>query len=486
MKQNKGIIILFFVLLILIYTIQDLITNNVEQAFLRFLSILPFAFLIISVIHNYRSKIDFISGELFIGLSLLFGTTLRTIWLTGSVGIYVLDEKKKEVLLNQELSDLYFPLLLINIGVICFLLGKKIKINFFNFNSLRKTKSFIFNTHKLRITLIVGVLISFVGMYFLLKSVGVEQIVIENISEKRRTFDDDGQRNSFAWIRSFGRFSKYCFFLGMTYLYVYKLKKSKQTLIIFLTFLSFMTSTVYSIVTSSRSAILELFLVAFVIIVISGKKIPKKLVLVTGISAILLAGLIISLRNNDINDSSFENKNSLEAIVGNNNLFGVSKTGRISNYVLENNSYYFGTTYFTWMFAPIPRSIWEEKPPVTPGLIVRRDILGEHTSNNVGGGVPPGFIAEAFMNFGYFGVILFSLLWGSFIQAVNRKTRFINETKTLHPIDPITIIITSIILIEFTFKLSGGSLTQALLNVFEAVIILKTLSSFKYIQYGRK
>jgi oligosaccharide repeat unit polymerase len=229
--------------------------------------------------------------------------------------------------------------------------------------------------------------------------------------------------------------------------------------------------------------LIDVAIISIFCFIVAEKKISKKITILLFAFLILLSGFIISLRNSketDFNDNFLYS--SLRSITANNNLFGVSKTGRISNHVLNKNSYYFGGTYFTWIYAPIPRTLWEDKPPITPGLIVRKDILGENSDNNLGGGIPPGLVAESFMNFGFLGIIFIPMFLGSFVNFIFKKIKNLILLNKIKSINPITILILLNVYFEFTFKIVGGSVTQSLISILEAVIILKLLSSIKLYQ----
>lgn len=471
LNQNKGILILLLFSSIVLLLFYDLSVFEPEVAIIRFLALFPFSLLVWSFIKNYKSKIDLIAPELFIGLSLFVGTTLRTIWLTNISVDSTSNDKKLDVLLGQDILDLFYPLVLINIGIIAFLIGKSIKFNFIKFNKLVHSNTFVIKENKLKLILFLGIIISIFGIFFLLRSVGVAQLAVETISDKRRVFDDDGQRHSFAWIRVFGKFSKYCFFLAVAYLFIYKPIKSKKIGILIYTALALITSVFYSLVTSSRSTMLDLIIITFIIIVISQRKIPKKLLLGVSFSFIIMAGIISSLRGGNKHDVQLGKSGFLESTTANNNLFDVSKTGYIASSISEKNNYYWGSTYITWLYAPIPREIWKDKPPVTPGLIVRKEIIGSVSSNNVGGGVPPGIIAESFMNFSLIGVFFMPMLLGALLQSFHRGIRHIVQMNLLRNIKPTALVIISIFVYEMSFKLVGDSITQSITSVLEAILV---------------
>ena len=111
MKNNRGFIFILFSVSVITYLVYSIFEIGYEFTVLRFLAILPFFYLFISFLLNYKSRIDLLLPEIYIGLSLLVGTTLRTIWLTSVDSLNY--TKQQSVLLGQDLTDLYFPLFII-------------------------------------------------------------------------------------------------------------------------------------------------------------------------------------------------------------------------------------------------------------------------------------------------------------------------------------------------------------------------------------
>jgi hypothetical protein len=76
-----------------------------------------------------------------------------------------------------------------------------------------------------------------------------------------------------------------------------------------------------------------------------------------------------------------------------------------------------GLTYFTQVVNPIPRAIWPGKPVADAGLILARaygaiDRYGEPTMT-----ISPGFLGEAYLNFGFLGLIVIPAVAGVLVRA---------------------------------------------------------------------
>ena len=100
--------------------------------------------------------------------------------------------------------------------------------------------------------------------------------------------------------------------------------------------------------------------------------------------------------------------------VGGRHFMDVSKTSHIVNAVPERLSYLNGGSLLRWIQAPIPRSMWNDKPPISVGSEVGQVVFGlPHTS-----GVPPGLVAELYMNFGVIGVLIGMFLFGVLLKVL--------------------------------------------------------------------
>lgn len=76
-----------------------------------------------------------------------------------------------------------------------------------------------------------------------------------------------------------------------------------------------------------------------------------------------------------------------------------------------------GMTYYTQLVNPIPRAIWPGKPVADAGLILAR-AYGELDANgNETMTISPGFIGEAYLNFGFLGILIVPALAGVVIRA---------------------------------------------------------------------
>lgn len=412
-----------------------------------------------------KYKTDIIAPELFILVSIFIGTTLRTHWLTTKPYYTTL---KSEVLYNIEHIDLTFPLLLLNLFSISYITGKilfrKKIISNYNFPKYR----YLFSYTKLNSFIIFSAIVSIVGTYYLLSYTSAIDILTQNFSDKRRLFDNSGQALTYSWIRVFMRFSKYAFFLGVFFIINRNFKNLK--FIHIATFLSLLIALVNAVIISSRTEILYMFLGFFILLVFNNKKINYSIFGLFIIISVYMSSFLIQNRGLNSNEST-ENP-FVSSIIANNNFLDVVKTGIIADYSLRNNKYYYGSTYISAIYSLIPRQFWKNKPPVYTGVLVRKEIMPT-ASYLIGGAVPPGFVGEAFLNFGYIGLVFLSILWSVFLTYIHSFVRRINFRENSRDYEPFFLIFLMILILELSFKLAGGSMTQSILPILEAFVVWK-------------
>lgn len=80
----------------------------------------------------------------------------------------------------------------------------------------------------------------------------------------------------------------------------------------------------------------------------------------------------------------------------------------------------YGTTYFTQLVNPIPRAIWPGKPVADAGLIMARAYGAVDSKGEPFMTVSPGFLGEAYLNFGFLGVLIVPALAGCIVRSWDR------------------------------------------------------------------
>ncbi len=105
-----------------------------------------------------------------------------------------------------------------------------------------------------------------------------------------------------------------------------------------------------------------------------------------------------------------------EAAVINRNQIDVPKTAHILAAVPDELPPQWGKTLARWVLAPIPRSLWPDKPVIPPGPEIGRAVYDQPVA-----GVPPGMVAEWYWNFGWPGILVGSFALGGLLRWLHER-----------------------------------------------------------------
>lgn len=192
-------------------------------------------------------------------------------------------------------------------------------------------------------------------------------------------------------------------------------------------FLIFCVGVFWPIVCSSRTGILQLiFGTALIYIYFSGqqrsgvagrRQFIRLSVLGVSVAVFVLASIGVwrqfsqtgEVRDETVAEAVMNNT------VGAGNFMPLARTALIVREMGGAKDFALGETYAHIAFAPIPRTVWPDKPEMAVGLFVKREIYGHATSRS---GYPPGMIGEAYINFGLVGVLIIPALLGAAVRIL--------------------------------------------------------------------
>ena len=104
----------------------------------------------------------------------------------------------------------------------------------------------------------------------------------------------------------------------------------------------------------------------------------------------------------------------VEQMVAGRRFLDMTRTSQVVSAVPETIDYQYGKTLVSWLVAPLPRAWWPGKPPIgigaTVGGLVHRAPEGV--------GVPPGIVAELYLNFGIPGVLVGLFAFGALLRRL--------------------------------------------------------------------
>ena len=261
----------------------------------------------------------------------------------------------------------------------------------------------------------------------------------ESLSAKR--FSDEagsaGNRiNSVKYLLYRGAaLCKFPFYLGFAWLLANR--KSFISLLGVITIVAMMQSMTLSFVMSSRSSIVLLLIDAMVMYYLLRGKLELQKVF-WGVAAVLVL-LIVTIGQRSGSDQ--DTGALLEKTFAGRDLLDVSKSAHIINAVPSVIDYRYGETLYGWLVAPVPRSMWEDKPMwAERGLFLMDKVYGDKVGRS---GIPPGMLAEFYWNFGWTGVVV-----GMFAMGVLLRQLFL--TFKLVSRSPPSVVIYTVVLTRLT------------------------------------
>lgn len=218
---------------------------------------------------------------------------------------------------------------------------------------------------------------------------------------------------------------------------------------------------------SSRADVVMAIACSLAVSTILGRTVRYRRIL--AVCAVLLVGLSLMtlLRQRaEVNPLASIGKVA-EHVVVNRNQLGLAKTSHIINAIPETLEPQWGRTILVWLAAPVPRSIWTNKPLVHSGPIIGRKIYGNFVS-----GVPPGIVAELYWNFYWPGVIIGMFLFGTFMRWIS--DRLANRYRQ-NSVGVLLYVVGPMSMAPF---IMGGSIGSGLFNMIVDMLMMKCILLF--------
>lgn len=191
-------------------------------------------------------------------------------------------------------------------------------------------------------------------------------------------------------------------------------------------------------VLGSRSGLFSAIILLFLGWIYLNRKLPLVRIFLIGMLAILTLSTLVQIRQiGSTTDSQFSSdlptsisqsieKNRIEVAARQ----YVSGPIGIAARIPRQNDYMMGQTYVGGLLFFVPRSIWRDKPR-GPGPTLYAVVFSglSDAEGYEGMGTPPSGEGEAFMNFGYLGIILIYSLFGIFlkwvaVRGITRRTPY--------------------------------------------------------------
>lgn len=155
-----------------------------------------------------------------------------------------------------------------------------------------------------------------------------------------------------------------------------------------------------------------------------------------------------------------------EAVLGNRNWLGVTKTAHLMEAVPAEIDFLKGKSFLTWLVAPVPRTVWPEKPVIHVGIILGKEVFGKAGRIS---GVPPGLIAELYINFGYLGVLGGMLALGMVLRLLYVSFWPLLRTNSS------AVLLYTVLVYPLTFSLVSNDFSGVMIFIARSLITLGVL-----------
>jgi len=324
--------------------------------------------------------------------------------------------------------------------------------------SFAQKSLYSWQTNKFWIIMSFLTLISLIGVYIFITEIGIQSInaIFENASKKRYVkLEDQKYATSLGYLRLIASFSSLAVYFMLIKRFSTGIKFNFYGLFVLL--VALFTSLFFSFFVSSRTSILTLLLNCGIIFYAFGK-LNVRLIAIGFASMAMVFSSMSIMRNQSLEIGYIE---SFEKLVVNRNLLSISNAGIILDRIPENLPFAFGESFIRWMYAPIPRAWWDDKPAVSNAKDIAQYIFGIEGQS----GVPPGIIVETYCNFGFLGFIImlpFGLAFGLIFKKIE-----INRNQLINPVSLLFYILITVNLATLFF---GGSVSQSVIDILQTII----------------
>lgn len=470
-----SLLIRVHVILLFFTVIGSLYVVIIGQAnyLVAFLTV-PLVNLLLLPITKRGEKFDPTHPVMLILVSLMIGTVLRSFFIVSPLEA----DTKFLMLLGHPPTVLLTGIFAIYLGFICFLIGYSFPVKPLPDWSKKKIFHNEISYKKLIPVALVFTIISLAVASIFFKKMGVDFSDVNSVSQKRHYQVEEGSYSALGYYRLFMDIIEPIFYMFV--MYFIQTKKSIWSFLGIFTMFLGVLNMAYPFIESSRSQALYVLINAGLIIFFLKGGIPwKQLFVVIAIGSLALV-IMTALRetHSKTRAETAVSANPLVIMVTSLNFLGVDKTSHIINGIPDKMPYQFGESLVLWLVAPVPRTMWPSKPDITYGRVIGEKIYAKRDADSPGGGVPPGYIAELYLNFGYLGIVI-----GMFLFGVCCKL-FYDAFKKVRGHSIYGMILYLLVFVPTALKLIGGDFSANIVKIFTSIIPVFII--MKLVQYPNR
>ncbi|MBS1730635.1 MAG: oligosaccharide repeat unit polymerase [Bacteroidetes bacterium] len=422
----------------------------------------PMINLLLLPITKKGEKFDPAHPILMILVSVIIGSVLRSFFIISPYE----SPAKFLMLMGKPPTFLLVGIIPLYIGFIFFVFGYIYPVKPLRDWSRKKIYNEEVSLKKFIPVTIIITLVSMYTAYEFFKKTGVNFAALsaDDLSKKRRFQMEGGGYAALGYYKMVMDLIEPLFYIALMYMIL-----NKKKIISFLGALTLflgILNLIYPVIESIRSNALYVIInTGLIIFYLTGGIKLKDLLKVALVGSVILYGMtIFRSSNNTKRTVTTVSTNPLAIMVGTTNFTGVDKTSQIINGIPDKLPYQFGESLVYWLTSPIPRTWWPDKPAISYGLIIGEKIYGKRDFDDPGGGIPPGYVAEMYLNFGYAGIVL-----GMFLMGLLFKL-FYDAYKKNRATSIYAMLIFVIVFVPLALKLIGGDFSGCMTKVIKGVV----------------
>jgi len=302
-----------------------------------------------------------------------------------------------------------------------------------------------------------------------------------NLSSKRTLINSldyvNTSHRTYGFLRNLSEIALIAHLLVVVDISISKSKKKPKILLAFSLLLLALFLPFYA---SSRFNVVFFIAMSAATLYFCNRNINWTRIIIISICCLLLFQTMSILRSLPYKSASFtelllqdnQSISTLDSVVLNRNMIELGKTAHIINSVPKTLDYKYGQTIAVWAVAVIPRSIWPNKPLISSGPIIGKEIYGLKVT-----GVPPSLIAELYWNFGILGILIGCFFVGRIFAWIDTKFKPILTFESKRS-DPFKAVIFIFGPFAFGHIALGYGLGIAMFNVTLSTILVFMVVSF--------
>jgi oligosaccharide repeat unit polymerase len=414
--RSRGIVLLIGSAMILSALPMVAAARGPDEVLLCTIGVL--AFLAAAAPILLRRDYDFFEPITFVAATTFVGVTLKTFYIA-----FVDDQTARDyVLLGRPVSFLLGHGILITVALLFFSLGYLLRIPRLPLEKFGLFRRDAWSLPRLLLLSGMFLAVSVVSTITFVRKMGIVVEDLSDVSSKRfYDLEIDGVsygHTTFGYLAWGALLVIPVYYLFLTWFLASGRKvRTMPGLVLGLLGIA---SVVFPFMNSSRTVAVTVLVTTLIIHAYMRRRVPVGSLAAIGLVMITLFMTMTALRKKVDDLGGIADYLQISAVidgtVGSRKFLDIAKTAHIIDAIPEKFPYMYGSTLVRWVAMPIPRTLWPEKPTLGIG-----PELGPVVFGTSGAGVPPGIIAEMYLNFGLLGVLAGMFAFGVFLRFFYRS-----------------------------------------------------------------